>query len=246
MSDGRELFHLYRTGIQVEPRILKAVRAAEADDVLGPELHAQLDFDEQIVSALKSIQPPPNLAAKLTGPTPKRSKARHALNPAILSAALGLVLIVGFAIYLAREAASDFAGRDWIEKFIEMNNRMTGAELERTQLTAGDLADPMILAGFPGFAVPRELAARPADGWRVFRQGQAAHRVAQFTLTGTKVVAFVFRASDFGVQSEAADRWRTFTHEGWIAAVTERGGLCTVLTLRGEEAEMRAFLDTLK
>jgi len=214
--------------------------------VLGPELQAQLAFDEQIVAALHSIQPPANLAAKLSGPEPKRSKARHALNPAVLSAALGLLLIVGFVIYLAREAASDFAGREWIEKFIEMNNRMTGAELERTQLTAGDLTDPMMLAGFGGFAVPRELAARPADGWRVFRQGQAGHRVAQFTLTDTKVVAFVFRASDFGVQSEAPDHWRTFTHEGWAAAVTERAGLCTVLTLRGEEPEMRAYLDTLK
>jgi hypothetical protein len=241
-----QLFHLYRTGIEVEPRILKAVRAAEADAVLGPELQAQIDFDEQMLGALRAIQPPPDLGARLTAAAPARSKARLVLNPAMLSAALGLVLIVGFAVFLGKEAAADFAGRDWIERFIEDISPNLDRQLERTQLTAGELGDPMMLAGFTGFAVPRELAARPADGWRVFRSGQAGHRVAQFTLADTPVLVFVFRASDFGVQCGAPDRWRTFAHDGWTAAVTERGGLCTVLTLRGGEAEMRAFLATLQ
>jgi hypothetical protein len=103
-----------------------------------------------------------------------------------------------------------------------------------------------MLQGFNGFTLPEEVAALPAIGWRVFREGQSSHRVAQFVVENHQTVVFVFRSSDFGVQPDAPKDWRTFEFEGWAAAITERAGMCTVLTFRGTEAEMKTFLSTLK
>jgi hypothetical protein len=104
----------------------------------------------------------------------------------------------------------------------------------------------MMLQGFNGFTLPEEVAPLQAVAWRVFREGQSSHRVAQFVVENHKTVAFVFRASDFGVQPDADTRWRTFEVEDWAAAITERNGMCTVLTFRGDDAEMKKFLSTLK
>lgn len=246
---ARQLIPLYRAGKQMEARVLKAVRFAEADDALRNELQWQMDFDDAIVEVLRSIHAPANLRQRLGEVTEhapvKRSAARVSVwNPAIISAIFGLLLLVGFLAYLKMESADDFPGRNWVENLIEINNRMTGAELEATKLAAGDLADNMMLRGFDRFTLPPEIAPLPAVGWRVFRH--SGNKVAQVAIDRNALVVFVFRASDFGVQLGAQNDWKVFDHERWAAAATVRDGLCTLITFRGDQSAMDDFLKTLK
>ena len=249
-GEARQLIALHREGRESDSRIAKAIRVAEGDETLRAELQEQREFDRQMVEVIRYIQLPDDLWTKLhelaATRTPGRSTRRQFFNPAILCAVAGIILLVGFIAWRIIAAADDFPGRGRIEEFIKLNERMTGAELEPTEATAGQLVDNMMLQGFNGFTVPAEVAPLQAFGWRVFRDGQSSHRIAQFVVENHKTVAFVFRASDFGVQPDADARWRTFQVEEWAAAITERNGMCTVLTFRGDEAEMNRFLSTLK
>src|SRR5688572_4380039 len=92
----------YRAGKRMDACILKAARLAESDGALREKLRAQMDFDAQIADAIHSIPPPDKLperlGASLAGATPKlRKQAGH---PAILCAIAGVILIVGFLIYM--------------------------------------------------------------------------------------------------------------------------------------------------
>jgi len=246
---ARRLLPLYRPGKPMDPRVIKAVRFAEADPALRDELEWQMQFDDEVVAVIQCIKPPGDLRRKLDAlgqngaPAPRRVRSQ-VLNPAIMSALFGVLLLVGFLGYLKLEAAKDFPGRNWVETLVEMNDRMTGAELEPTKLAAADLADAMMLRGFDRFVVPPEIAPLPAAGWRVFRL--SGNKVAQLAIDRHSLIVFVFRASDFGVQPGADKTWKIFDHERWAAAVTVRDGLCTVLTFRGQPAEMESFLHSLK
>lgn len=248
-DSARQLIPLYRPGKPMDPRVLKAVRFAESDSALRDVLEWQMSFDDEIVEVIHCIVPPENLRQKLDAlsaeTAPKRGAVRtHVFNPAIVSAIFGVLLLVGFLTWLKMESADDFPGRNWAESLVEINNRMTGAELEATKLPAGELADNMMLRGFDRFALPPEIAKLPAVGWRVFRH--SGNKVAQVAIEEHSLVAFVFRASDFGVQLGAQNSWKTFDHERWAAAAIERDGLCTLICFRGTQAEMEAFLQTLK
>jgi hypothetical protein len=257
-EDARRLVPLYRTGKQVDSKVLKAVRFAEADATLRDELQAQMGFDDELVEVLHSIKPPEDLRQKLdqlgaTGGPRKSRVRRNVFNPAILSAIVGVLLLIGFAIFLTMESSKDFPGKNWAVSLIDLNTRMTGAELEPTKLPAGELGDNMMLRGFDRFALPPELGPLPAVGWRVFRH--SGNKVAQVAVhagdsgsaaAANGVLVYVFRASDFGVHPAAEGTWKVFDHQEWTAAASERAGLCTIISFRGTNAEMENLLKSLK
>ena len=125
---------LYRSDRPVDPKISKAVQAAEGDATLRNALEEQTQFDARIVGLIRRVQPAPTLREKLDAQNgPRTSRARHAFNPAILCAVFGVLLIIGLGVHFYLEADKDFPGRDSVETFIVLNERMTGAELEQTK-----------------------------------------------------------------------------------------------------------------
>jgi hypothetical protein len=246
---ARQLLPLYRSGQRVDSRVEKAVRLAECDEPLRQELGEQMDFDEQVMDVIRCIRAPDDLRQRLTALSDRsqpaeRKAPRHWLNPAILSAVLGLGLLIGFLVYLKMESSSNFPGRDWAEDLVEITDRMTGAELEATQLRVGELGDNMMLRGFDGYKVPPEIETLPTVGWRVFRHN--GHKVAQVVIEDPPMVAFVLRAADFGMQPGAGRDWQIFSHERWAVAAKSSNGVCTVLSIRGNESAMTEALNSLK
>jgi hypothetical protein len=144
------------------------------------------------------------------------------------------------------ESDKQFPGRDWVEDFIDLNNHMTGSELDQTQSFAGELGDNLMLRGFDGFSLPSEIGSLQAAGWRVFRHGPSGHKVVQIAAEKNNSILFVFRSSDFAVQPGAGGEWRIFQHKDWAAAVRQFHGLCIVVTFRGQESEMKSFIASLQ
>jgi len=248
-ESARQLIPLYRPGKQMDPRVIKAVRFAESDAVLRDEIEWQMHFDDEVVGVINCIKPPENLRQKLeelgqTGASAKGAVRANVFNPAIISALFGVLLLAGFLVYLKMESEKDFPGKKWVVNLVQINDRMTGAELEPTKLPAGELVDNMMLRGFERFALPPELSPLPAVGWRVFRH--SGNKVAQVAIDRNSLIVYVFRASDFGVQPGPEKTWKVFAHERWAAAATVRDGLCTVVSFRGDQAEMETLLKTLK
>ena len=238
----------FRAGKKVDSRTLKAVRVAEGDATLRQKLSDQMDFDDQMVDVIHCLKPPEDLRRKLSELSARAAGSqrlrKNIAHPAILSALAGVVLIVGFLIYLELDEQKNFPGRPAIERMVATNERLTGVEFEPMESPAGELSDWFFMHGFDSFVVPPDLAALPAVGSRVFKLN--GRPVAQMAIDRQNSVLFAFRAADFGVNLPANADWSVFVQEGWTAAVRQRSGVCTVLTLRGSQSEMKSLLQSLK
>jgi hypothetical protein len=246
-ESARPLIPLYRHDRPADSKVKKAVQFAESDADLGRELKSQLEFDRRMIDVIRCLKPSSSLKEKLGGANGRsNSKARQAMNPAILCAIIGVLLLVGIGIHFKLEADKDFPGRPSVEDFIKLNDHMTGAELEQTESHAGDLADNLMLRGFDGFSLPSEIGSLQAVGWRVFRHGPSGHKVVQIATEKNNSIIFVFRTSDFGVQPGSSGDWRFFEYEGWAAAIRQFHGLCVLVTFRGKEDEIRTMIQSLQ
>jgi hypothetical protein len=201
---ARTLIPLYREDRPAEAKVKKAVQFAETDPDLSNELKSQLEFDRRMLGVIRCLKPSPGLKEKLgDGNGRSNSKARQAMNPAILCAIVGILLLVGIGIHFKMEADKDFPGRATVVDFIKLNEHMTGSELEQTEMRAGELGDNLMLRGFDAFSLPAEIGSQQAVGWRVFRHGPSGHKVVQIAVDRSNSLVFVFRTSDFGVQPGA-------------------------------------------
>ena len=237
-----------RPGSSKDPVLVKAARVAEKDSELRRRLREQEEFDAQIMSAIRYIQPPENLRKKLAelgaksvAPPTFRQQLGH---PAMLSAVAGVLLMAGFLIHSEMNRSAGFPGKEAVERMIAMTDEMSGVELEPTQAMAGDLGDAMYIRGFEGFVLPPELARMPAVGWRVFKQN--ARPVAQVAVDVHSMLIYNFRASELGVQLKNGDDWRVFQHDGWVGAIAQNQGVCTMVAFRGTRQEMQQLLKSLK
>lgn len=247
-DDAAALLPLHRPGREADGSVKKAIRIAEKDPELSKQLAGQVEFDGQLLGVIKSIQPPDNLVGKLraacTRPEAEKPKLRsHAFNPAVLTAILGVLLIVGFLAWTVMERMEKFAGREAAERMLSATSKMTGVELDAVSTATGTMEDWFYMRGFEGFAVPKELSALPAVGSRVFRID--GHPIAQIAVDRRESIVYVFRASDFGMQIAEDQPWRVMTYEGWVAALRRRGDICSMVAFRGDKTEMNEFLAAL-
>lgn len=249
LATAELLLPCHRPARTPDPRIARAVRAAEKDEDLRNRLHAQASFDEQILNAVRSIEPPENLRQRLSAlsasveaePPSFRSHARH---PAILSALAGCLLIIGFLIFRQIDRWNDFPGRASAEEIMTVPDRMTGTDMQLMQAPAGQLTDWFYMQGFEGFSLPAELSGVPAVGSRVFKL--EGHSVAQLAIDRRAAFLYVFRASDFGVVIDEGRPWIVFTERNWAGAIRQAHGICTLVALRGSRFDMDSFLEELK
>lgn len=243
---AEKLLSCHREGIRPEASVQKALKMAESDELMREKLKANAAFDAQIVEAIHYIKPPDSLRKKIAECAAPRELRKHARHPAILCAIAGVLLAIGFFVYLEMEKRAGFPGKENAERMLDQLNRMTGVELEIKSGTVGGLADWFMLRGFDEMALPPEIAALPATGARTFLS--AGHPVGQVAIGDEKHASIldVFRASDFGVELEDGGDWRIFAHGEWAAAIRQRSGVCTMLAFRGSVEEMKAFVLNLK
>lgn len=248
-DDAADLLPLHRPGRPDDSRLQKAVRLAEEDADLAPRLANQRDFDQRMTGVIQSIVPPENLREKLREAgarceTPKPKLRSQAFNPAVLTAILGVLLILGFIAWTVMERMEKFEGREAAERMLTATSKMTDIELDSVASATGAMGDWFYMHGFEGYYVPPELAALPVIGSRVFRVD--GHAIAQLAVDRHDSILYVFRASDFGVEIPSDQPWRVISFEGWAAALRRHGDSCSMLAFRGEKADMRDFLATLK
>lgn len=245
-DDAAALLPLHRSGRETDGSVKKAIRVAEKDPALSAQLAGQVEFDNQLVGVINSIQPPANLVEKLRAARPEVEKPRlrsHAFNPAVLTAILGVLLIIGFVAWTVMERMEKFEGRDDVERMLSTTSKMSGVELDAVNTATGTMGDWFYMHGFEGYEVPKELSSLPAIGSRVFKID--GHPIAQIAVDRHESVVFVFRASDFGVEIAADEPWRLMEFEGWVAALRRHGDICSMVAFRGVKPEMREFVAKL-
>ena len=233
----------YRAGRRMDPRVAKAARVAEGDELLRGKLAAQTNFDEQIIEAIHTIRPPEGLRARLDSATASPALRKHARHPAILCAVAGTLLIIGFLVYLELDRRSDFPGKESAEGMIAQLDRMDEMDFEPVNGPISGLTDWLMLRGADGLEVPPKIARLHAAYVRTFKKD--GRIVAQFLIDQHGSILTIFRASDFNVRLDPDGDWTLFKQGEWTAAIRQRGDTCTLLAFRGERIDLEKFIHSL-
>lgn len=244
-DDAELLMQCHRAGRPTEACLSKALDYVASHDTLRMRLEEQTRFDEHIGEIIHCIQPPEDLRKKLAElcarDGPKAASLRH---HAILPAIVGVLVLVGIAVFLYLQSLTEFPGREVVERMVQETGKMSGVELEPVTAPVEGLGDWFYMRGFEGYALPAELAGLPAVGSRVFQFD--GRNVAQLAVDRQHLIIHVFDAVKSGVTVGEKEPWRIFAHEGWAAALQRHGANCYLLTFRGTEGDMRTFLDSLQ
>jgi hypothetical protein len=249
------LLRCHRPGRNADGNIEKAVRVVEEDPELKKTFDEQVEFDTQIIDVIHFIKPPENLRQKLSdlGLKPRADGARlrrQVINPAVLTALLGVVVIAGIIVFFVIDRMEKFPGRELVENMLGAAGRMNPKELDPVSNTTGQLGDWFYMRGYDGYEAPPELAALPVVASRVFRvDGQT---VAQSAIgngdtanPGVRCLLFQFHASEFGVQLPAEQDWKVLTRDEWVGAIRQHGDHCFLVAFRGTKTDMQEFLKNL-
>jgi hypothetical protein len=233
----------YRAGRRMDPRIARAARVAEGDELLRGKLAAQTRFDEQMIEAIHTIKTPEGFRARLDSAAASPALRKHARHPAILCAVAGTLLIIGFLVYLELDRRSDFPGKENAESMLTQLERMDEMDFEPVTGPISGLTDWFMLRGIDGLGVPPEVAALQAAYARTFKKdGQS---VAQLVINQHSSILTIFRASDFNVRLDPNGDWKFFEKGEWSAAIRQRGDTCTFFALRGSPADIKEFIRSL-
>ena len=241
---AENLVACHREGMRVDGSVRKALKMSESDELLRAIVQANAAFDAQMVQAIHTVRLPDSLRKKIAECSGPKELRRHARHPAILCAIAGVLLAIGFVIFLEMEKRAGFPGKENADRMVEQIVRMTGVELEVKSGTVGGLEDWLMLRGFDGLALPPDIASLPVVGARTFQSG--GHAVAQVAIDRRAVILNVFRASDFDVELAEDGDWKFFEQGKWAAAIRQRRGVCTLLAFLGSIEEMKEFVLTLK
>jgi hypothetical protein len=226
-----------------DPRIAKAVKAAEKDPALQAELARQRALDERHLAALEQVMLPQALLAKLEA---GQAAAKKLSGKAFLMQPVGLAIVIGAAVLLGWggvtlwNRAHAFPGKDSVMRMVEVNDDMTGMEMEPKKETAGALNDWFFdKYGFEDYFVPAGFENYQTAGARLFKQDDEP--VAQVAIPENNMVFFSFKAEDFGLNLPN-DEWHTFEDGDWVAAVVQHDEECFMVTFRGSQEEMEDLL----
>ncbi len=241
---AEKLVACHREGIAADAAVQEALKMAESDEILRGVLTRNAAFDAQIVDAIHAVKPPESLRKKISECAAPGELRKHALHPTILCAIAGVLLAIGFVVYLEMERRAGFPGKEHAERMVDQVSGMTGVEFEIKGGAVSGLADWLMLRGFDEMKLPADISALPVAGARTTRF--AEHPIAQIAIEKHAMILNVFRLGDFEMElAEDAD-WKVFKQKEWAAAIRQRQGICTLLAFRGSVEEMREFVLSLK
>lgn len=227
-----------------DPRVGKAVRIGEKDVALQGELTRMRALDERCLTAVEQVMLPAALLARLAASdgagVPKLSGKAVLLQPVVVAIVIGAATLLGWGGVTLYNRASSFPGKDSVMRMVEVNDEMTGMEMEPKKDTAAALDDWFFdKYGFEDYWLPKGFGDYETAGARLFKQDDEP--VAQVAIPDHNMVFFSFKAEDFGVNLPN-DKWHTFNDGEWVAAVRQHDEECFMVTFRGSAGDMKDFL----
>jgi hypothetical protein len=180
------------------------------------------------------------LAAAHPADAPKLTGKAFFLQPVVLAIVIGAAVLLGWGGFTLWNNVHSFPGKESVMRMVEVNDEMTGMEMEQKKDSAGALNDWFFdKYGFEDYYLPPGFENYQTAGARLFKQDEEP--VAQVAIPEHNMVFFSFKAEDFGL-SLPNDKWRTFADGEWIAAVVQHDEEAFMVTFRGSRGEMKALL----
>ncbi len=212
----------------------------------------QQTFDRAVVSLVQTIPVSTEIAEWFRNekliPQSKRKWRKVARNPAVISVALALLVIVGIIVFVVMERMKEFPGSGMARKMLTIASSTRGAELERVETQAGALSDLFFMKyRLEHYEVPPEFADIKTAGARVFDDDEG-RRVAHISVPEKRMQFFLFPAERDPKTAKPLEfsGWRYIEHEGWAGVVQVRSGVCFMAALRGDEKELAPYVAQAK
>jgi len=98
--------------------------------------------------------------------------------------------------------------------------------------------------GVDGFWAPSGFESMKTVAARVYPHANI--RVAAFALPDHQMMVYVFDGAALGIEVKPAGTWQFLQVGRDVGAVAQRGNICFLVAIRGNEAQLRALLEELQ
>jgi len=231
-----------------ERRMRIAVLRARRSAKTGKAFTQQQAFDKAVAGLVQATPISTEIAEwfrneKLV-PQSKRTWKKVARNPAVLSAALAVAVIVGVIVFIVMERMKGFPGSATASKMLTIASATRSGQLDPMETEAGSLGDFFFMKyRLEHYDVAPEFAALRTSACRVFDDDEG-HRVAQISVAEKRMQFFLFPAERNPKNARPREfaGWRYVQQEGWTGAVQVKAGVCFMAALRGEQTDLAPYL----
>src|ERR1051325_1752670 len=226
----------------------RSMRAAVARANDSQEFLNQQNFDRAVAELVRLIPIPPETAEWFSekdlavGSTWTWRKI--ARNPAVLAISIAVVVIAGVSVFQVLSRLSDFPGSATARKLLTVAASTRPVMLDPVSAEAGTLSDLFFMKhGLEHYDVPAEFADFRTIGCRVF-EDDVSRRIAQIWVSEKRMQFFLFPAERDSKSGAVVSfsGWRYVHQEGWTGAVTEQGGVCFMVAVRGDDKDLAPYL----
>lgn len=231
-----------------ERRMRVAVLRARRSAKTAKDFNHQQAFDKAIAALVQETSVSTEIAEWFRNekliPQRKRTWRNTARNPAVLSIALAMVVILGVIGFIVMERMKEFPGSGTARKMLTIAAATRAGALDPVEAEAGSLGDFFFMKyRLEHYDVPPEFANLRASSCRVFDDDEG-HRVAQISVPARRLQFFLFPAERDVKNGQPREftGWRYLEQEGWTGVVQSRAGVCFMAALRGEQKDLAPYL----
>jgi hypothetical protein len=231
-------------------RMRVAVLRARRKGAMAGEFDVQQAFDKAIARLVKDIPVSAEIAEWFRNekliPQTRRNWRKMLRNPAVLAAALAMLVITGIAVFNVLERMKEFPGSGTARKMLTIAGSMRGVPLDPIDAEAGSLGDFLFMKfRLEHYDVPPEFGDLRTGAYRLFDDDEG-NRVVQVTVPERRMQFFMFPAARSPKDKKPMEftGWRFVEHEGWTGAVQMRGGVIFMAALRGTKKDLEPYLAT--
>ncbi len=230
-----------------DPRLKKALQAAQKDPELRAAWDTQVKFDRRVADGLRAIAPPPSLMAAATNVESHLSHrtvpTMSLRDPAILSVVIAFVLLVGLGIWLVFGKMSSFPGASETWEIVSMGDSAPADRLEPITLKLDVLDDWFAMKGMDQFWAPTELGNLDVVGARLFYFADIP--VAMGVGDQPLVSFYAFNGTRLGISVPTDGKWKLVTRDRKAIAVTGQGDMVFVIEIDGDRTDLQRILHQL-
>ena len=229
-------------------RMRSAVLRARRSPKAARDFNQQQAFDKAVAALVQEMPVSAEIAEWFRNerliPQDKRTWRKTARNPAVLSVALALAVIIGVVVFIVLERMQEFPGSGTARKMLTVAAATRAGQLDPVEAEAGSLGDFFFMKyRLEHYDIAPQFADLRTSACKVFDDDEG-HRVAQISLPEKRMQFFLFPAErnpKDGTPLEFSG-WRYVEHEGWTGAVQMKDGVCFMAALRGEERDLAPYL----
>lgn len=227
-----------------DPRLKKALRAAQKSPELQALLDAQVKFDGHIADRLHAIPLPVSLSADATkiesSLSHQTAPSISFRDPAIISVIVAAILLMGLGIWLVFGKMSSFPGTSDTWRVVLEGNTTPWDRLEPLKLKMDVLNDWFAMKGMDQFWAPSTFGKLDIIGGGVFNVSDIP--VAMGVIDHPRMFFYAFNGTRLGILPPADGRWKILTHERKTIGVTRQGDSVFVIEIDGTQRELQQIL----